>query len=41
MFSARPRLVPYDRAHGFEGKNDSLRPENTLSWNDNAEAKGA
>jgi putative transposase len=30
--------IPY--AHGFEGKNDVLKPENSFSWNEVAETTG-
>lgn len=39
IYTLRERDISY--AHGFVGKNDALRPNNTIAWNENAETTGA
>ena len=36
-YAVRELSRPY--AHGFAGKNDALRPDNTLPWNESAEER--
>jgi hypothetical protein len=38
-YTLRAPGIPY--AHGFEGKNGLLRPNNPLPWNENTAATGA